>query len=266
MREPMVLEDVQSEKDGRNIALSKVGLKALKRPVILIDDGPKPQHTVALMNLYVDLPAHAKGTHMSRFIEVLEANVFPLSVHNIHTLVEKMIGRLGAKNGYIELKFTYFKMKKAPVSLAESLLDYEVELYASIVNGQHKLQVVVDVPMMSLCPCSKKISEFNAHNQRASVKLLVEATPVMSIDEIIAIAERGASSQLYSIIKREDEKYITEYAYQHPKFVEDMARELAEQLVSYKNIRYYRVSCENFESIHNHSAYAEIEGGSHYKP
>ena len=262
MDETVALEDVQSEADTRNIAINRVGIKALKRPISFVDAENKVQHTVATFNLFVDLPPLVKGTHMSRFIELLEANDAPISVCNIHDLVNEMVARLGAKDGYIELRFTYFKMKQAPVSKAESLLDYDVTLKASLVRGQKNLEVMVDVPMMSLCPCSKKIAEFNAHNQRASVKLLVDVSSALYIDDIIRLAEQGASSQLYSIIKRQDEKFITEAAYNNPKFVEDMARELAQMLAEQENIRYYRVSCENFESIHNHSAFAEVEGGT----
>ena len=259
MSKKLVLEDVQSEQDMRNIAINKVGIKALKRPISFIDASEKLQHTIGEFNLYVDLQASVKGTHMSRFIEVLEANRQPISVQNIHELVSEMIDRLGAKNGFIELSFPYFKVKKAPISGAESLLDYSVSLKASRVNGQQCLQVAVDVPMMSLCPCSKKISQYNAHNQRASIKLLVEAISAITIDEMIELIEAGASSQLYSILKREDEKFITETAYQNPKFVEDMVRELAQKLAKQDHIRYYRISCENFESIHNHSAFAQVE-------
>ena len=258
MQETVLLEDVQSEQDARNIALQKVGIKGVKRPIQFVDAEGVAQHTVADCHLYVNLPATVKGTHMSRFIELLEARRSPVSVFTIHEWVADMCCRLGSDDGYLDMSFTYFKTKQAPVSGAKSLLDYEVTLQASVVGGQKNLRVLVDVPMMSLCPCSKKIATFNAHNQRASVKVWVEAEPVMSVDRIIAIAEQGASSQLYALVKRADEKYITEAAYQNPKFVEDMARELAQQLEKEANVRYYRVCCENFESIHNHSAYAEV--------
>jgi len=250
--------DVQNLADTRQIAIDRVGIKAIRHPVTVKEKTGAVQRTVAMFNMYVHLPQHLKGTHMSRFIEILNENEIEVSVENIQAILNEVANRLEAESGHIEMTFPYFINKSAPVSGVKSLLDYEVSFICEIKHGQHDIKVKVLIPVTSLCPCSKKISAYGAHNQRSHVTVTVSMQELMWIEDIIAMVEAQASSELYGLLKRPDEKYVTERAYDNPKFVEDMVRDIAGAFNREPRIKHYIVECENFESIHNHSAYACI--------
>ncbi|MDZ4142001.1 MAG: GTP cyclohydrolase FolE2 [Methylotenera sp.] len=252
------IEDVQNLADIRQLAIDKVGIKAIRHPIKVKEKIGGVQHTVAMFNMYVHLPQHFKGTHMSRFIEILNANEREISVENFQMILSEMLSRLEAQSGHIEMNFPYFINKSAPVSGVKSLLDYEVTFIGEIKNGKHDVKVKVLIPATSLCPCSKKISAYGAHSQRSHVTVTIGLKQFMWIEDIIAIVEAQASSELYGLLKRPDEKYVTERAYDNPKFVEDMVRDIATSFNNDPHIKSYIVECENFESIHNHSAYACI--------
>ena len=254
-----VLEDVQGRADPRAIAIQQVGIRAVRHPMQVLDRDRAVQPTVAQCNMYVSLPAHLKGTHMSRFIEILNTHESPFSVEGFGAVVEQMRQRLEADSARLEMRFPFFVQKAAPVSGVKSMLDYEVELVGEVTPVGYQLTVGVMVPVTSLCPCSKSISEYGAHNQRAHVWVHVRTCETVWIKDIIDLIEAEASCQLYGLLKRPDEKYVTEYAYDHPKFVEDMVRDVALRLQEDPRVLWYSVSSENFESIHNHSAYAMIE-------
>lgn len=252
------IEDVQNLADMRQIAIDKVGIKAIRHPVKVKDKTGGAQHTVAIFNMYVHLPQHFKGTHMSRFVEILNTNEREISVESFQIILKEMASRLEAQSGHIEMTFPYFINKSAPVSGVKSLLDYEVTFIGEIKNGKHDIKVKVLIPVTSLCPCSKKISAYGAHNQRSHVTVTIGLKEFMWIEDMIAMVEEQASSELYGLLKRPDEKYVTERAYDNPKFVEDMVRDIATTFNNEPRIKNYIVECENFESIHNHSAYACI--------
>jgi GTP cyclohydrolase I len=259
MTDTTAIPDVQSSQDKRKIAINKVGIKDIRHPVQVKDRSGQVQHTVANFNMYVDLPHHFKGTHMSRFVEILNSHEQEITVQTLRTMLSEMTERLDAENGHIEMSFTYFVNKAAPVSGVKSLLDYEVTFYGERVNGKNTVSVKVVVPVTSLCPCSKKISEYGAHNQRSHVTVNVKTEDFIWIEDIIDIVEKEASCELYGLLKRPDEKYVTERAYDNPKFVEDMVRDVAARLNEDERVLSYVLESENFESIHNHSAYALIE-------
>ncbi|MEO7344819.1 MAG: GTP cyclohydrolase FolE2, partial [Methylotenera sp.] len=252
------IEDVQNLADVRQLAIDKVGIKAIRHPVTVKDKTGNAQHTVAMFNMYVHLPQHFKGTHMSRFVELLNANEGAISVENFHFILQEMAIRLEAQFGHIEMTFPYFINKSAPVSGVKSLLDYEVTFIGEISHGHHDIKVKMLIPVTSLCPCSKKISAYGAHNQRSHVTVTISLKEFMWIEDMIAMVEAQASSELYGLLKRPDEKYVTELAYDNPKFVEDMVRDIATAFNNEPRVKSYIVECENFESIHNHSAYACI--------
>ena len=253
------IEDVQSRNDTRNIPINKVGIKDIRHPVRVRDRSVGEQHTVATFNMYVNLPHNFKGTHMSRFVEILHQHEREISVKSFKDMLLEMTDRLEAQSGHIEMRFPYFVSKKAPVSGVESLMDYEVTFIGEIHNGAPELMIKVVVPVTSLCPCSKKISEYGAHNQRSHVTVTARIAEFVWIEELIDVVEKEASCELYGLLKRPDEKFVTERAYDNPKFVEDMVRDVAARLNEEERISYYIVESENFESIHNHSAYALIE-------
>ena len=253
------IADVQGSADTRQIPIDKVGIKDIRHPVRIKDRSVGEQNTVATFNMYVNLPHNFKGTHMSRFVEILNQHEREITVESFKEMLHEMTGRLEADAGHIEMSFHYFINKAAPISGVESLLDYEVTLIGEIREGRPEMYISVVVPTTSLCPCSKSISDRGAHNQRSHVTLTVRTCDFLWIEELIDIVESEASCQLYGLLKRPDEKYVTEQAYDNPKFVEDMVRDVAARLNTDDRICAYTVEAENFESIHNHSAYALIE-------
>jgi len=252
------VEDVQGHADTRRIPINRVGIKDIAHPVKVKDRSEGEQHTIATFKMYVNLPHNFKGTHMSRFVEILHGER-EISVESFRAMLEKMTHRLEADAGHIEMSFPFFVMKKAPVSGVESLMDYKASLIGEQKNGKTETWIRVVVPVTSLCPCSKKISEYGAHNQRSHVTIKAKLRKHLWIEELIDVAEDEASCELYGILKRPDEKYVTERAYDNPKFVEDLVRDVAKRLNDEERISAYVVEAENFESIHNHSAYALIE-------
>ncbi|MGE5468835.1 MAG: GTP cyclohydrolase FolE2 [Ignavibacteria bacterium] len=253
-----LLPDIQSQPDGRNLPVHAVGVHGIRYPMT-IDAGGGPFPTVATLSLSVGLAGHVKGTHMSRFIELLEARRGALSPDSLRSVLFEMLERLGAWSGAIELSFPYFRPKTAPVSQVRSLLDYQVNWRAAVTEaGSYSFSMKVVVPATSLCPCSKEISDYGAHNQRSHIGIEAELAGDMTIDELIGVAERAASCEVYGLLKRPDEKYVTERAYDNPKFVEDLVRDVALSLNGDDRIAAYVVEAENFESIHNHSAFARI--------
>ena len=258
MIDAKTMADVQNSEDQRHIAINKVGIKDIRHPVQVKDRSGSVQHTVANFNMYVDLPHHFKGTHMSRFVEILNSHEREISVDSFREMLSEMTERLDAECGHIEMSFTYFVNKKAPETGVESLLDYEVSFIGAREHGENCVAIKVVVPVTSLCPCSKKISDYGAHNQRSHVTVNVRTKGFVWIEDIIDIVEKQASCELYGLLKRPDEKVVTERAYDNPKFVEDMVRDVAAQLNNDDRIAAYTLESENFESIHNHSAYAMI--------
>jgi len=253
------IADVQSSADTRRIPIDKVGIKDIRHPVRVKDRSEGEQHTVATFNMYVNLPHNFKGTHMSRFVEILNLHEREITVDSFKEMLNEMTTRLGADAGHIEMRFQYFINKAAPVTGVESLMDYDVGLIGEINEGRAKMNIKVVVPVTSLCPCSKKISNYGAHNQRSHVTVTAETRGFVWIEDLIDMIESQASCELYGLLKRPDEKYVTETAYDNPKFVEDMVRDIATCLNDDDRIASYIVESENFESIHNHSAYALIE-------
>lgn len=253
------IEDVQSRADSRRIPINKVGIKDVFHPIRMKDRSSGEQHTVASFNMYVALPHNFKGTHMSRFVEVLHRNEREISVESFRDILIEMTEKLDAESGHIEMDFPYFVMKRAPVSGVESLMNYKASLIGEFHEGKADLWLKVVVAATSLCPCSKRISNYGAHNQRSHITIKARIDNHMWLEELIDIAEQEASCEVYGILKRPDEKYVTERAYDNPKFVEDIVRDVAVRLNSDDRIRAYVVEAENFESIHNHSAYALIE-------
>jgi GTP cyclohydrolase I len=253
------IPDVQSTPDQRKLAIDRVGIKAIRHPIQIMQRVGGVQHTVANFNMYVGLPHHFKGTHMSRFVEILSAHEREITVDSFQAMVREMVARLEAQEGVVEMAFPYFIDKAAPVSGVRSLMDYEVTFVSQILSGKQCFAMKVLVPVTSLCPCSKGISERGAHNQRSHVTVTAHTDDFVWIEEIVDLVEKQASSELYGLLKRPDEKYVTERAYDNPKFVEDMVRDVAAVLNLDERITRYVVESENFESIHNHSAYALIE-------
>jgi GTP cyclohydrolase I len=252
------IPDVQSTVDTRRISIKRVGVKGVRYPItVKTPSGLQP--SVAMWNMYVHLPEEQKGTHMSRFIALLEDNRAPLDVTSFGALMRKMTTLLEADAGRIEMSFPYFINKTAPVSGVESLMDYEVGLTGEIKDDKTEITLKVMVPVTSLCPCSKKISAYGAHNQRSHITVSALLSEELPVDELIAKIEAQASCELYGLLKRPDEKYVTERAYDNPKFVEDLVRDVAGMLNADQRVVAYTLEAENFESIHNHSAYALIE-------
>ncbi len=253
------IADVQNYADTRQIAIDKVGIKAVRHPIKVADKTQGVQHTIATFNMYVYLPHHFKGTHMSRFVEILNGHEREISVENFEQMLRQMVDRLEAESGHVEMSFPYFISKSAPVSGVQSMIDYDVTFIGEVDKGEYRQWIKVVVPVTSLCPCSKKISNYGAHNQRSHVTLAVRTNSFVWIEEIVRFAEENASCELWGLLKRPDEKYVTERAYDNPKFVEDLVRDVAAALNADTRIDAYVVEAENFESIHNHSAYALIE-------
>ncbi len=254
------IADVQGRSDDRHIAINWVGIQDVRHPVTIRDRGDSEQHTVATVGMYVGLPADRKGTHMSRFLEMLNERDLDLSTNAFRNLLREMIERLDATSGKVEFSFPFFVNKAAPVTGVKSLCDYEVTLRGEIENGVVDTRVEVVVPCTSLCPCSKEISDYGAHNQRSHITVVAKTEGILWIEELIEMIESEASSEVFGVLKRADEKFVTERAYDNPKFVEDIVRDVAGRLNADERIQAYTVTCENFESIHNHSAWAQITG------
>ena len=254
-----LLPDVQAQPDFREQRIDAVGVKGVRYP-IAFKSGGRDIHTIAQLSMTVALPAQTKGTHMSRFIELLELRAGALDQARFRSMVFEMLDRLGANSGSITISFPYFIEKVAPVSGVGSLLDHDVEWMGNVAaDGRYTFRMRVKVPATSLCPCSKEISAYGAHNQRSHITIEAGICGTMSMEELIAIAEASASCEVYGLLKRVDEKYVTERAYDNPKFVEDLVRDVAHALDQDQRIVDYVVEAENFESIHNHSAFARIE-------
>ncbi len=263
MQKTIIMKDVQNQRDTRNIPIDKVGIKNLRYPVTVRDRREGRQHTVASINMYVDLPHKYKGTHMSRFVEMLHLLKTEVSLQKFSELLDQMKKHLNAASAHIEITFPYFIEKKAPVSAAPGLMDYICRIIGtSNSNNQIDLVSEVNVPVSSVCPCSKEISDHGAHNQRGEVKLQTRFNRFIWLEDMIELVESCASCDVYSVLKRVDEKQVTEQSYDNPKFVEDIVRDIAARLLQDDNITWFSVSAENFESIHNHSAYAHIVSGS----
>jgi GTP cyclohydrolase I len=254
------IPDIQNKADTRQQEINKVGVKNIKYPIIVKDKRRGRQHTVASINMYVNLPHHFKGTHMSRFIEILnEFRHEEISLKVVQNILMEMKGKLNAKAAHFEIEFPYFIEKAAPISKAVALMEYTCKFVAERSDDKERFIVSVQVPVTSVCPCSKEISDFGAHNQRSIVSISVQFEKFIWIEDLIELIEQSSSCELYSLLKRPDEKYVTEKAYEKPMFVEDIVREISGVLSEDENITWFTVESENFESIHNHSAYAYIE-------
>ncbi|MEM9445644.1 MAG: GTP cyclohydrolase FolE2 [Verrucomicrobiota bacterium] len=255
------LQDTQNKQDDRNISINKVGVKGLKHPVSVADKAREHQNTVATIALSVDLPHHFKGTHMSRFVEVLNAHGSLIKVQNIPDILKALQQKLDARSAHLELEFPYFVEKLAPVTGAMGLMDYICRFDAEMHGDELAFKLMTTVPVATLCPCSKAISERGAHNQRGYVTLevLLREDKHVWLEDLISLVEESASCELYSLLKRPDEKHVTEMAYDNPVFVEDLVRNIAIRCNKHPDISWYKVEAENMESIHNHSAYAMIE-------
>ena len=255
------LHDKQSELDHRKLRIDKVGVRGLRFPIQVRDKEHATQNTVATIGMFVDLPQEFKGTHMSRFIEVLNAHGNIVHVENIEDILFAMQRKLNAATAHLEMEFPYFMTKRAPVTEREGLMDYTARFDATATGKDIDFILTVVVPVTTLCPCSKAISQYGAHNQRGNVTVQLRSTKAIWIEDVIGIVEKSASAELYSLLKREDEKAVTERAYENPVFVEDLVRNVAERLNAHRDVTWYKVEAENYESIHNHNAYACIEKG-----
>lgn len=255
------LADTQGLVDDRKIRINQVGVRGIQHPIEVMDRARQRQNTIATISMSVDLPHHFKGTHMSRFLEVLNSHGHLIHVENIAEILAELRQRLEAEHAHLNLDFPYFIQKQAPVTGAPGLMNYRVRLDAAAGRNGQSLRLTAVIPVTTLCPCSKAISARGAHNQRGEVSISVEFDEVVWIEDLIQIAEESASCELYSLLKREDEKYVTERAYDNPVFVEDLVRNVALRCQQNERITWFRVEAENFESIHNHSAFAIIEQG-----
>ncbi len=254
------IKDVQSLSDDRNIDIDKVGVKNIRYPILVLDKKGGYQHTVAKVDMFVNLPHHFKGTHMSRFVEILNKYRDDIAIKNLSKILREMKEKLDAKSAHLHIEFPYFIEKRAPVSGEPSLMEYMCSFYGeSNEKGKDRFIIGVKVPVMTLCPCSKEISRYGAHNQRGIVSVKLTFKGFIWIEDIVDQVESCASSPVYALLKRVDEKFVTEHAYEHPAFVEDVVRCVAKKFLEDENITWFSVEAENFESIHNHNAYAYIE-------
>ena len=252
------LEDLQSQLDDRSLPIDKVGIKGLEMPIQVQDRAKNLMHTVGTFDLFVDLDASLKGTHMSRFVEALHEHEEPYDVESLRPFLETLRNRLHSTAAYLTLQFPFFLEKKAPVTLRSSLMNYQVTLNASLSENEYRLRQRIKIPLKTLCPCSKSIAKYGAHNQRGVVTVQVETRRTVWVQDLIQMVESSGSSQLYALLKRPDEKHVTEEAYENPVFVEDLVRNVVTHLQNDERIVCYQVEAENFESIHNHNAYALI--------
>ncbi|MCW5556951.1 MAG: GTP cyclohydrolase I FolE2 [Verrucomicrobiae bacterium] len=256
------LTDKQNEPDHRRLRIDKVGVRGLRFPAQVRDKNADTlQNTVATVGLFVDLPHEFKGTHMSRFVEALNAHGTVIHVESIPVILQDLQTRLHARNAHLELEFPFFLVKRAPVSGKPGVLDYTVRFEAAMLGREYDFVLTVKCNVTTLCPCSKAISRFGAHNQRGEVTVQVRTTDTFWIEDLIALIESCGSSEMYSLLKREDEKAVTERAYENPVFVEDLVRSVCVKLNQRPGVTWYKVEAENYESIHNHNAYACIEKG-----
>ena len=255
------LHDKQSERDHRDLRIDKVGVRGLQFPIQIRDKERALQNTVATIGMYVDLPKEFKGTHMSRFIEVLNAHGNVVHVENITEILHAMQEKLKAATAHLEIEFPFFLVKRAPVSKMESVMNYTARFDATACGKEIDFVLTVMAAVTTLCPCSKAISKYGAHNQRGNVTVQIRSRQAIWIEDLIALVESSASSELYSLLKRQDEKAVTERAYENPVFVEDLVRNVALKLNAHPDVTWYKVEAENQESIHNHNAYACIEKG-----
>ncbi|MDP2173367.1 MAG: GTP cyclohydrolase FolE2 [Candidatus Cloacimonadaceae bacterium] len=258
----MIIPDVQNHPDLRKILIDKVGVKGVRYPIVVEDISNGIQHTVADLNIYVELPHHLRGTHMSRFIEVLNKYHDSSIIAQLDSFLMRLKEVLKADAAYVDISFPYFVKKHAPVSKITSLMSYQCFFNASF-RDIYELWIGVTVPVTTLCPCSREISEFGAHNQRSHITIKVKYSEFVWLEELIAIAESAASCEIYPLLKRSDEKFVTEKAYSNPKFVEDIVREVTQKLMSDTRMLEYYVEADSIESIHNHSAYALIQSHKH---
>lgn len=251
------MKDVQSQFDERNVYLNEVGVKELVYPIEVRDADGNWISTPATISARVGLPAIQKGTHMSRFVEILQEHS-QINPANMRELLEAMQVKLEAQAAFITMKYKYFVDKKSPVTERQSYLGVDVAIAASLIDDVFDFEFIIQTPVTTLCPCSKEISDYSAHNQRAMVTIQAKTTEFIPYEELVRISEESASSPLYTLLKRPDEKYVTEWAYDHPRFVEDVCREVKLRLDEYKSLKEYSVEVESFESIHNHNAFAKV--------
>jgi len=261
------MKDIQNNHDDRRIPIKKAGIKHLRYPIVVLDRKNKSQHTVADLNMYVDLPHNFKGTHMSRFVEIINSFQGKVSVHKLDHLLKEMIQKFDSEIAHLEIKFPYFLEKTAPVSGSVSQMKYDCALTAALdatkKDGNKGIDLIMEVavPVTTLCPCSKEISDKGAHNQRSVVTIKCRTNALVWLEELIEVAESEASSPIYPLLKREDEKKVTEMAYDNPRFAEDIVRGIAVKLKKDSRITWFEVETENFESIHDHNAYAQVVSG-----
>ncbi len=254
--------DIQNQDDTRQIPLEMVGIKNIALPLLIPTKSGKPQNVTGLVSFYTDLPHNSRGTHMSRFVEILYKNRHNhLTFQQLKHIAAEAKKELRAENAYLEASFTYLIEKKSPVSKKYSFLDYECKAISKVNSGDYVQRLIVKIPVLLLCPCSKAISKFNAHNQRATVTVDTDFIGEFWIEDLIRLIEKEGSCEIYPLLKRTDEKYVTEKSYKNPKFVEDIVRDVALKLKRNKNIRQFSIECESFESIHNHNTYARFVSG-----
>src|ERR1700690_1572662 len=255
------LHDKQSERDTRELRIDKVGVRGLRFPIQVRDKARSVQNTVATIGMFVDLPKEFKGTHMSRFVEALNAHGSVIHVENFMDILRSLQQRLNSATSHLEIEFPYFMSKKSPVTRKKSLMDYVARFDAAACGAEIDFVLTVKAHVTTLCPCSKAIAKYGAHNQRGLVTVALRFTKPVWIEDVVAMIENSASSELYALLKRPDEKFVTERAYENPVFVEDLVRNVALKLNAHPRVTWYKVEAENFESIHNHNAYACIEKG-----
>jgi GTP cyclohydrolase I len=258
---PVQMQDKQNERDHRELRIDKVGVRGLRFPIQIRDKAHEVQNTIATIGMYVDLPKEFKGTHMSRFIEVLNAHGNMVHVENITDILHAMRRKLHADRAHLEMEFPFFLSKRAPVTGMEGMMDYTARFDATAIGREIDFVLTVVAGVTTLCPCSKAISNYGAHNQRGRVTVQIRSRRAVWIEDLIALVEGSGSGELYSLLKRQDEKAVTERAYDNPVFVEDLVRNVALKLNAHADVTWYRVEAENYESIHNHNAYASIEKG-----
>jgi len=253
------LHDMQSQRDHRELRIDKVGVRGLRFPIQVRDKANSVQNTVATIGMFVDLPKEFKGTHMSRFVEALNEHGNVIHVENLRDILHSLQKRLHSATSHLEIEFPYFMSKRSPVSRKRSLMDYVARFDAAACGGEIDFVLTVKAHVTTLCPCSKAIAKYGAHNQRGLVTVALRFKQIVWIEDVVAMIESSASSELYALLKRQDEKFVTEHAYENPVFVEDLVRNVALKLNAHPRVTWYRVEAENFESIHNHSAYACIQ-------